>query len=118
MREPWGVRETNMIIQGIRKFGRCPKQLCEFVKTRNACQVTNKLNEMTKQALDPKHFMFEDVRQILLATKSKRTVWTDEEHHFFLDQLKHNGKNFKKIAQNLGTKTKQQVTSHCRYLAE
>lgn len=47
MKDPWSVEETNLMIDGLRKYGRCVRKLAANVKTRPFYSVKNKLREMT-----------------------------------------------------------------------
>lgn len=81
------------------------------MKTMN--QIYGKLKELTKQSRDPNHFMFEDVRTILLNSyRRRKKIWTDLEHHTFLDMLKKYGKNFEKISEEMKTRNPQLVRAH------
>lgn len=61
--------------------------------------------------------MFEDVRTILLNSYRKRKrIWSDLEHHSFLDLVKKYGKNFEKISEEMKTRSVINVKSHAMHL--
>ena len=47
MKDPWSVDEVNLLIEGLRLYGRASKKLMAHIKTRELWSVINKIKEMT-----------------------------------------------------------------------
>eukprot|EP00752_Nemacystus_decipiens_P016237 g14517.t1 len=100
---PWGDDEHERFIEGLKKFGRSFEDVAIVVGTRSGDQA-----KKHSRAVQSKEYF----RGVGENRSARRRQWDKEEHERFLEAVARHGRDWRAVAQAVGTRDNAQVCYH------
>lgn len=111
----WTPDEHDRFLDALEKEGKDWKKITEAVGTKDRDQITNYGSKLTKKFRQNPSLKGAHLLEILEAKAVN--FWTEEEKENFLEALETHGKNWTKIMDCVGTKTRQEIIGYGYSLA-